>query len=420
MEKILSLAAIFALAAFLLLAGCTAPPSHSPIGNGIIGNGTDSAGGSATAAQLASAHNSLGFALLHGLVQNGSNVFISPTSISLALSMAYAGSGGQTQSAMAGALGLSGFSKASVNLGSRYLIDALSTQHSVQLSIADSIWLNNGTQLLPSYQQGMQDYYDARAATLDFSSPSSADVINGWVSSNTNGKIPSIVSPQQLAGSEAVLVNAVYFKGEWSKPFDMGLTSAAAFTGPGGTVQTAQMMQQTGEYRYLENSDFQAVRLPYGNGSESMYVFLPKEGTAQSAAGFASGINSSDWAEWQSQFRNQEGTILLPRFKAEYSTSLNGPLAALGMGQAFSDSANFSGISPSPLKISDVLHKTYIETDEEGTEAAAVTGITMSMTALRPVGSPFYMDVNRPFFFAIQDDGTGEILFMGVINSVQG
>ena len=399
--------AIAALSLFLLLAGCAESPQPSP----------------PSAANLSSAHNAFGFSLFGQMLKSGSgeNTVISPTSISFALSMAQAGAAGETRAAMANTLGFGNLSQGEINNGSRYLIYSLGSRAGVELSVANSIWLDKSIALNGGYQGDMETYYGAKAATLDFSSQSAADTINGWVSGKTNGKIPSIVDSSQLAGSSAVLANAVYFKGKWATPFKKEETQGRNFTKADGSESEVPMMQQSGEYDYLETADFQAVRLPYGNNSASMYVFLPKTSLLPGKIeDFAGSIDSAKWGGWMSGFSSREGTVILPKFKTEYSASLKEPLIASGMGVAFSDSADFSGMSATPLKISDVLHKTYVETDEEGTEAAAATAVIMRATAMAPGSGPqpFYMEVNHPFFFAITDDQTGEILFMGVMNSI--
>ena len=409
-------AAIAAISLFLLIAGCTQPQPPSPQPGASNSSG-------ASAASLTAAHNGFGFSLMKQMLKNssGENTVISPTSISLALSMAQAGSAEATRDAMSKTLQFGNLSQNEINGGSESLMASLSSRQGVELSVANSIWLDNSITLKSAYQQDMETYYSAKAATLDFSSPSAAGAINGWVSGKTNGKIPSIVDPSQLSGMSAVLVNAVYFKGKWTTPFDKSETQDRSFTSGDGSAKPVPMMRQGGEFDYLENNDFQAVRLPYGNDSASMYVFLPKQGILpQKIEDFAGSITSAKWSGWMSSFSSQEGTVLLPRFKTEFSTSLKEPLIASGMGVAFSDSANFSGMSDTPLAISDVLHKTYVETDEKGTEAAAATAVIMRATAMAPGygPQPFYMEVNRPFFFAITDDKTGEILFMGTMNSV--
>jgi serpin B len=174
------------------------------------------------------------------------------------------------------------------------------------------------------------------------------------------------------------------------------------------------MMSQKGEYRYYETPQFQAVSLPYGqNKNVSLYVFLPKQNSNLKA--FYQSLNAENWEKWMSQFDSREGSIRLPRFQTDYDITLNDTLKALGMGEAFTNQANFSGMGDK-LAISQVRHKTVIEVNEEGTEASAATSVGMVPTSLRQPQEPFQMIVNRPFFYAIRDNQSKNILFMGALS----
>lgn len=402
------------LVAVFLIFGCVSPPpipdNHSnttPVNIPSI-NTTD----------MSAAHNNLGFNLFHKLTEPGKNVFISPSSISFALGMVHSGASGQTKTEMAQVLSIQNIDQP--DLANYNLMKSLTEDKSVEMAIADSIWLENGFLINPDYQKNMEDYYSAKISVLDFTNPQSASTINQWVSDNTNAKITKIVDPP-LTGSKAILVNAVYFKGKWTDPFDKNLTKDRTFTLTDGTTKQVAMMEKKSSFDYLENDEFQAVKLPYGNESIFMYVFLPKQSLLNSPKieDFVQILDSEKWGNWSNHLYSEKGTVILPKFKTEYSIELNEPLIQLGMGSAFSDNANFSVMADKPLKISKVIHKTFIETNEEGSEAAAVTAVIMvGATAFEPTTPPkeFYMEVSRPFFFAIQDDETGEIIFMGVIN----
>ncbi|MFH1520844.1 MAG: serpin family protein [Candidatus Micrarchaeota archaeon] len=401
---------LVSLILFILLIGCIIPQPPVP------------APPYKSVNTLTDAHNELGFKMLHELTKkdSGKNVFISPTSISLALTMVYDGSVGSTKDGIANTLEFQNLSQDTIDNDSNYLIQSLSTRQNVELSVANSIWLNNDLQLNPDYKTNMEQYLDARVSTLDFNLPTSADTINSWVSDKTHNKITSIIDPP-LNNYKAILVNAVYFKGKWKKPFNVDATHDKNFTAGDGSVSSVPMMEQSGEYNYLENDKFQAIELPYSDNL-SMFVFLPKISilSNQKIEDFVQDIDSVKWGQWRSQFEQDGGTILLPRFKTTYSTTLNEPLQNFGMGVAFSDSADFSPMSSTPLKIDTVIHKTFVETNEEGTEAAAVTGVIMDGTTAAdpPSKPPFYMKVDHPFFFAIYDEQTGSILFMGTMNDV--
>jgi serpin B len=367
--------------------------------------------------RLAAANTQFGFKLFDKLAKQdaGKNIFVSPSSAAFALAMIYNGASGETQQAMAKALELKGMSLQEINQANAALRATLaSSGPKVQLSIANSLWARRGVTFKPEFIKRNQDFYTAQVSALDFALPSAAATINDWVSQKTNGKITKIV---ENIPSDAILylINAIYFKGNWAQPFDKVKTKEGPFTLLNGAKKKHPMMSQAGRYRYLRGNKFQAISLPYGAGKMSMYVFLPdKESNLNT---FLAGLNAENWASWMPQFRSQDGNIVLPRFKLEYEVVLNSALQTLGMETAFDPQrANFGemcSVSPSAnVFIGEVKHKTFVEVNEEGTEAAAVTSGGMRATAYIP---PFSMVVDRPFFCAIRDDQTGTVLFMGVI-----
>jgi serine protease inhibitor len=367
--------------------------------------------------QLVAAQTQFAFKLFSQLSaqQVDRNTFISPTSVAMALSMVHNGARGETQQAIANTLGLQGMSLEALNSGNQTLKSALEgLDETVKLAIANSLWLNTGTTLDPSFLTNTRSFYQAEVATLDLRSPDAPATINRWINEKTNGKITSAIDriePETVL----LLMNAVYFKGKWSQPFDPKNTSDRPFTPAIGSAKTHPFMSQSGNYRYLETDKFQAIRLPYGSGDFGFYVFLPQSGTPLSQ--FIEQLNAETWKTWMSQLRSREGSIQLPRFQLEYDVSLNEVLKTLGMEVAFNPAqADFSGISPPPppLAIGQVKHKTVVEVNEEGTEAAASTGIEISVTSA-PSQPPFTMIVDRPFFCAIADDRTNTILFLGKV-----
>ncbi|MFM7450552.1 MAG: serpin family protein [Leptolyngbyaceae cyanobacterium] len=343
------------------------------------------------------------------------NIVLSPTSVAIALGMTYNGANGATQQAMAATLGVQGFSLEALNQANRDLLASLKQpEPTVQLAIANSLWANQQIPLKPDFLQRNQDYYGAKVTNLNFADSKAPAIINQWVSQQTQGKIPTIVD-QVRPDDVLFLINAIYFKGDWSTPFDPKLTKNQPFFLDNGRQISHAAMTRAGEFRYFETDQFQAVSLPYGKeGRMSFNLFLPKKTTA--LADFVKTLTPENWQTWMGQFRTIPGRIQIPRFKLEYETELNSDLKMLGMGVAFSDQADFSKLSTATTQISEVKHKTFIEVNEAGTEAAAATSVGIRLTAA-PIGEPFQLVVDRPFFFAIRDNKTGTVLFMGNIQN---
>jgi serine protease inhibitor len=365
--------------------------------------------------RLVEANTKFGFKLFQEVLKQDSNknVFVSPTSIAIALSMTYNGASGETQQAMAKALELQGMSLPDINQANEALKATLEkADPDVQLAIANSLWAKQGIPFKPEFLQSNQQFYKAKVTELNFSSPDATKTINGWVKENTRGKIDRIIN--QIQPNDVLfLINAVYFKGNWSKQFDKSQTTERPFYLSNGTQKQHPMMSQSGKYRYYENESLQAVSLPYGKGRLSFYVFLPKKNTNLKT--FEQQLSLENWQQWMNQFQMRSGSIQLPRFKFDYDIQLNNALKALGMETAFSNQANFSNMTSASVAIDEVKHKTFVEVNEEGTEAAAATSVGMVLTSAPMPQEPFQMVVDRPFFCAIRDNETGTILFMGSI-----
>jgi serine protease inhibitor len=358
--------------------------------------------------------NDFGFRLLGQLTgaAPGTNVFISPASVALALQMTYNGAAGETKTAMAKALGIQGVQLSQLNEGNRALLaQCRSEDPKIQLSLANSLWARQGFRFEPDFLAVNREFYDATVDVLDFGDPKARDTINGWVAEKTGGQIAKLID-EIPALTVMYLVNAAYFHGQWQTQFDEKATKVMPFHAPGGDVPHP-MMTQEGDYGHLQGDGFEAVSLPYSGGRVSMYIFLPSAETG--LAGFLKKLNADNWQSWVSSFRTGSGTVTIPRFRAEYSALLNEPLKALGMGVAFDvDKADFSGMTGKPdLYISRVLHKTFVEVNEEGTEAAGATAVEMTLKGAP--SKPFTFIADRPFFYAIRDNETGAILFMGVL-----
>jgi serpin B len=274
--------------------------------------------------------------------------------------------------------------------------------------MANSLWARQGFSLKPEFLQINQEYYKANLTEIDFTSPQAPSIINNWVSQKTQGKIDQIVEEISL-DPVLFLINAIYFKGNWQTPFEKSQTANKTFYLTDGSSKQHPMMSQTGIYGYYATDKFEAVSLPYGEeGSLSMYIFLPRLNSNLDT--FLQQLTAENWNIWMQDFREINCIIEIPRFKMEYKVELKSTLIALGMAGIFELSkAEFSPMTDVNVAVNSVKHKTFVEVNEEGTEAAAVTSIELIRSL------PFQMNVNRPFFCAIQDDTTGTILFMGTI-----
>ncbi len=343
------------------------------------------------------------------------NVFISPSSISLALTMTYNGADGSTKEAMARVLGVSGMDVDELSRANAVLIsNLLYGDEKLVLEIANSLWARQGVTFCDEFMNRNQTFYFAGLFPI-----TNAAAINGWVSDKTHEKITHVLDDP--LGGILYLVNAIYFKGTWTHEFDKADTRNRPFYLAGGGQKNVPMMELPDTLRYYRGEGFQAVSLPYGDGRFSMYVFLPDENSSLSA--FHANLTPENWQTWLDRFEMAEGTVILPKFKIEYEKLLNDQLTGLGMGVAFEPyGANFGKMLPlkqfggENVYISRVIHKTFCDVNEEGTEAAAVTVVEMWVTSVGPPHpEPFYFRADRPFFYAICDNQSGTILFMGSV-----
>ena len=365
---------------------------------------------------LAAADAGFAFKLLKEVTkeQPGTNIFISPYSASAALQMVCNGAGGQTRSEMQRVLGTTGLAPEVVNGASRNFDKSLNGRDTnIILNVANAIWCQKGVPFKPEFIACNQQYFGATVGALDFGDPGSVGVINDWASEKTHGRITRIADGLLSSLTRAFLANAVYFKGKWEEPFEVKATKDRPFHLRGGRQKQMPMMEQSRKFTYRQGSGYQAVRLPYLGWSLGMYVFLPDPGSSPEK--LLSIMTGDTWGRvTRPGFSERQGTLVLPRFRLEYRVELEQPLKALGMKSAFSN-ADLSGIADGPLFISAVRQATFVEVNEEGTEAAAVTGIAGSLGIEMKPPKPFQMIVDRPFMFLIADEQTGLILFMGVV-----
>ncbi|MGD1086857.1 MAG: serpin family protein [Verrucomicrobiota bacterium] len=365
--------------------------------------------------KAARADNAFGFKLMAETRKAlpGSNVFQSPVGLALALVMVENGAKGETLSQMAQTLQQGGLALDQFNEANKSLMgQLLAPGQKCTLEIANGIWTLAGANIKPAFVTSAQDTYQAQAASVNFQDPAVVKNINDWVSGKTHGKIPDMVKAPLERDLRVIVMDAIYFKGAWAEPFDKKLTRDLPFTLANGTSVTHPRMSQTGKLAYFENASFQGAILPYAGRQISLVVLLPKESLDK----FLQELTPENWEQWMGQFRSRQGTVELPRFKLENTYDLKDELRAMGMTRAFTTEADFSGISDERLLISWVKQKTFVEVNEEGTEAAAVSGIGISAMSVqaRPE-PPFRMIVDRPFYAAIRDNQTGTILFHGAI-----
>ena len=350
------------------------------------------------------------------------NLFFSPYSIVTALTMTYAGARGATEQQMAQVLHL--------DLGQQRVHQAVqawlyeltassSDQQGYQIYLANALWGKKGYSFLKEFLDLTQTYYGAGLTELDFvaAAEEARKTINAWVQEQTQGKITELLKPGQLdASTVLVLTNAIYFKGKWALPFEKEKTVDAPFTLSNGDKIAAPMMSQTATVKYFADEMVQILELPYASAQLSMLVFLPTDRAQFSA--LEKGFSVQYLEQQLAKLREQKVMIGLPRFAITSYFSLPGVLKTLGMRDAFSAStADFSGMNgKQDLYISEVLHKAFVDVNEEGTEAAAATAVTMSRGMVR---LPTFL-ADHPFIFLIQDNRTGGILFCGRVMDPRG
>jgi serpin B len=327
------------------------------------------------------------------------------------------GASGETEQVMTNTLQLQGLNSDSINVdyaGLRHTL--LTSDPKVTLAIANSLWARQDVEFKQDFLQRNAQFFEAEISTLDFSDPSTSRTINQWVDTNTNGKIEKIVGDIDPA-IVLFLINAIYFKGTWQREFKPFRTRDDTFYLSNGDEKQVPMMRQDHWYPYYQGEKFQAISLAYGDGQMSMYIFLPDPESDLNI--FLEDLNVENWENWISQLQTQDVSLTMPKFKLEYRKTLNDTLKVLGMDIAFNPAlADFSRMAPleilgENLYIGEVLHKTFVEVNEEGTEAAAVTNVEIGVTSVPPPPIPFTID--RPFFFAIRDNETKTVLFMGVL-----
>jgi serpin B len=370
----------------------------------------------AAESDLLAADNAFAFKLLGAIAgtEQAPNLFISPLSVGMALGMAYNGSAGETEAAMRQTLELGGLSLDDINASYRSVIDLLrNLDPSVEFTIANSLWYRQGFTPAPAFLDRVVTFFDATVTGLDFNDPGAASTINQWVDDQTNGRIPEIVTPPIPALTIAYLINAIYFKGDWTHQFDPSRTAPGPFHRADGSEASIPLMRAQGEMplQYARAGDVQVLDLPYGGGAYRMTIVLPDQ--PEALAALALRATADAWEGWVAMLDSTEAQVILPKFTLSYEQSLQDELTALGMEVAFCESplANFTAMFPTEQAcISSVKHKTFVDVNEEGTEAAAATSVEIGLTSAPPT-----LTVDRPFIMAIREALSGTILFLGLI-----
>ncbi len=388
--------------------GCTKDTTLSPEGEKIVM--TDKS------LKLVNASNSFSFSLLSksldGTLQNR---MVSPLSVTTALSMTLNGASGTTLTAIQKTLGLDGLTKDEINKINLDLATALQkSDPNVVMNIANSIWIRKDFVVLDPFITTNQTYYSAQVSKLDFN-PAAVTTINSWVSEKTNGKIPTILT--SIASNEIIfLINAIYFNGKWKYQFETSKTASEQFTCTDKKLVSVPMMKMENSFGYSVQSGYKALKMPYGADKFQMVLLLPDAGTTPDK--LAASLNSDQWSTLNAALKiKTKVPVWIPKWKFSWDITLNDILSSLGMSIAFDpNKADFSGINAqNQLYITKVIHKTFIDVSESGTEAAAVTSVGVGTTSM-PVDPPAFY-ATRPFLFFIMEEDSGAILFAGKVEN---
>jgi serpin B len=366
-------------------------------------------------AEIIEADKAFGFELFREVynLSEEDNLMISPLSVSYALGMTYNGAAGTTLEAFRDVLHFEDLTNQEVNESYKDLMGQLVTlDKQVEFSIANSIWYRIGFEVLAEFIAINQEYFDAAVEEIDFCDPQTLEIINQWIEDKTNGKIQDMLD---FIPVDAVmyLINAIYFNAQWKYEFDMDKTYEDNFILADGSSHLTDYMVVNGGFDYTSNEDFSSVELPYGDSAFSMVVMLPfGEKTVSDL------VSNLDVEHWDSWFENSDMTnvqVELPKFKYGFKSMLKDPLCNLGLEVAFSYVADFTRISPvGELFISRVIHQTFIDVQEEGTEAAAATIVEIKeLSAIG--GGPVIFKADKPFLYLIKENSTGAIIFIGKV-----
>jgi serpin B len=367
-------------------------------------------------AQTVNSSNNFAFDIFTRLneKEGSKNVFISPLSLSMALTMAYNGAGASTKEAMRQTLGFEPGSEDDLNESFRSVAGLLNNiDKTVNFQAANSIWHSQDLALQSNFVTANQKYFDAKVQGLDFTNPASKDIINKWVKEKTAGKIDEIV--KEIRRDHLLfLLNAIYFKGNWTYTFDKKNTREAPFYLTDGSTRNVNMMElKNARYLLYQDATKTLVDLPYGNKQFSMTLLIPSGDSK--LTDIAGDLNLANLNNWLSKADSTSLALYLPKFTMEYEVKLKETLSAMGMEEAFGNQADFSrmieGITGG-IAINEVTHKTFVDVNEEGTEAAAATSIDVILTSLPPS-----IRADKPFIFLIREKSSNTILFIGKLEN---
>jgi serpin B len=345
-----------------------------------------------------------------GSAGENENVMISPLSISYALSMTLNGAAGATRDSMLKALMMNGITPDEINDSYKNLTGALlSVDTRVLISIANSVWVEKNFTVKKSFTDILKNYYDAESRSFDINDASAPDKINIWIEDKTNGLIKEMIEKLE-DNTVMLLINAIYFKGKWKSQFDKSKTVEMPFYKYGGNQVDVPTMKQKSDFRVYEGNGFVVAEFPYGQGNFVMDIIIPND-----QGGFNSTlamVSDENYTSWINQMSKRETDLSFPRFKYGFKKKLKDILSDMGMSIAFSDDADFSNINDMyDLLINDVAHQSFIETNEEGTEAAAATVVEIGVTSMPP--APLVLKLDHPFIYIIREISTNTIIFMG-------
>ena len=361
---------------------------------------------------LIESENTFAFDIFKNILQSSGeseNIIISPLSISYALSMTLNGANGTTLDAITEALRVKGIPNEKINISYNNLTEALlNLDKRVNISIANSVWTENNFVVKAPFIDILTNYYNSESKSFDINDPLSPDQINLWIESKTDGLIKNMVEKLN-ENTVMLLINAIFFKGKWKSQFESDKTVTGPFVKPDGVIAEVPMMKQKSDFKIFNGEGFVLAEFPYGQSNFVMDLILPDENVDMD--NIIQILNSDSLREWIGKMIFTETDLSFPRFKYGYKKQLKESLTNMGMGIAFTENADLSNISDLGILINDVTHQAFIETNEEGTRAAAATIVDIGLTSMP--ADPFVLNIDHSFLYLIRETSTNTIIFLG-------